>query len=212
MIQRTRSFLAAGLAGLLISTSPLAAFDTEATAAFVLDAKTGTVLMAKNADEAMPPASMSKLMTLYMAFEAVRDGRLDLNEELPVSEHAHSFGGSTMFLGIGERVATIVPLAVADPGYIENIAYRTNGSWCFPSICGNTFNWGFRAGIGWPFHWLRHQIFDFYVMNENIAIRISIWDMFRSTDVKTRPRYNHTVYVSIGQPFFRPHEFWNLSG
>jgi D-alanyl-D-alanine carboxypeptidase (penicillin-binding protein 5/6) len=104
MIQRTRSFLAAGLAGLLISTSPLAAFDTEATAAFVLDAKTGTVLLAKNADEAMPPASMSKLMTLYMAFEAVRDGRLDLNEELPVSEHAHSFGGSTMFLGIGERV------------------------------------------------------------------------------------------------------------
>jgi D-alanyl-D-alanine carboxypeptidase (penicillin-binding protein 5/6) len=69
-----------------------------------MDQTTGTVLLSKNAEEPLPPASMSKLMTLYMAFEAVRDGRLTMTEELPVSQHAMSFGGSTMFLVAGERV------------------------------------------------------------------------------------------------------------
>jgi len=70
----------------------------------VLDYTTGTVLLSKDADVPLPPASMSKLMTLYVAFEAVRDGRLKLDEELRVSEHAMSYTGSTMFLQAGERV------------------------------------------------------------------------------------------------------------
>ena len=56
------------------------AFETRATAAFVIDQTTGTVLLNKNADTPLPPASMSKLMTLLMAFEAIRDGRLSLNK------------------------------------------------------------------------------------------------------------------------------------
>lgn len=83
---------------------PASAFDTRARAAYVLDQSTGTVLLSKNADEALPPASMSKLMTLYVAFEALRDGRLTLDERLPVSEHAMSYGGSTMFLDTTDRV------------------------------------------------------------------------------------------------------------
>ena len=75
------------------------AFETNATAAYIYDQSTGTVLLSKNADTPLPPASMSKLMTIYMAFEAVADGRLDINEELPVSSHAASYGGSSMFLG-----------------------------------------------------------------------------------------------------------------
>ena len=82
----------------------LAAFETQANSAFVLDYTTGTVLLSKDADVPLPPASMSKLMTLYVAFEAVRDGRLKLDEELRVSEHAKSYTGSTMFLQAGERV------------------------------------------------------------------------------------------------------------
>lgn len=105
MIRTYRAFVSASLTALLLSTTSASAFDTRATAAFVLDEKTGTVLLAKNADTPLPPASMSKLMTLYIAFEAVRDGRLRLNEELPVSAHANSFGGSTLFLRQGERVA-----------------------------------------------------------------------------------------------------------
>lgn len=82
----------------------LAAFETQATSAFVLDYTTGTVLLSKDADVPLPPASMSKLMTLYVAFEAVRDGRLKMDEELRVSDHAMSYTGSTMFLQAGERV------------------------------------------------------------------------------------------------------------
>lgn len=84
---------------------PAAAFDTSAKAAFVTDLKTGTVLLDKNADQPLPPASMSKLMTLYVAFEAIRDGRLSLGEKLPVSQHAMSYGGSTMFLDTTDRVS-----------------------------------------------------------------------------------------------------------
>ena len=83
---------------------PAAAFETPAKAAFVIDQTTGTILLSKNADTALPPASMSKLMTLYVAFEALRDGRLRLDEELPVSKHAMAYGGSTMFLNTTDRV------------------------------------------------------------------------------------------------------------
>lgn len=79
-------------------------FETPARAAYVFDQTTNTVLLDKNADEPLPPASMSKLMTVYMAFEAIASGRLDINEELTVSEHAMSYTGSSMFLRSGERV------------------------------------------------------------------------------------------------------------
>ena len=92
--------------GLLLAllALPAAAFDTQARAAMVVDQSTGTVLLSKNADDPLPPASMSKLMTLYVAFEAVRDGRLNLDDKLPVSQHAMSYGGSTMFLNTTDRV------------------------------------------------------------------------------------------------------------
>lgn len=93
---------------LVLLSLPAQAFETRATAAYVVDQTTGTVLLAKNADEALPPASMSKLMTLYMAFEAIERGKsnggLDLTEKLPVSQHAMSYGGSTMFLDTTDRV------------------------------------------------------------------------------------------------------------
>ena len=89
---------------LAASTLPAAAFDTSARAAYVADLSTGTVLLAKDADTPLPPASMSKLMTLYVAFEAIRDGRLSLDERLPVSQHAMDYGGSTMFLDTTDHV------------------------------------------------------------------------------------------------------------
>jgi len=90
---------------LLIATSlPASAFETRATAAYVYDLSTSTVLLNKNADTPLPPASMSKLMTLYVAFEAIERGQLRMTDELVVSAHANSFGGSTLFLKTGERV------------------------------------------------------------------------------------------------------------
>lgn len=79
------------------------AFETNARAAWVYDVATGTVLMEKNANEAMPPASMSKLMTLYMLFEALDEGRVQLDTRLPVSTKARQMQGSTMFLNENDR-------------------------------------------------------------------------------------------------------------
>ncbi|WP_390910460.1 serine hydrolase [Pseudosulfitobacter sp. SM2401] len=94
----------AALFALIVLSMPAHAFETRATAAYVVDQTTGTVLLNKNADTPLPPASMSKLMTLFMAFEAIRDGRLSLNEKLPVSQHSMDYGGSTMFLNTRDRV------------------------------------------------------------------------------------------------------------
>jgi D-alanyl-D-alanine carboxypeptidase (penicillin-binding protein 5/6) len=97
-----RTLAAAAL--LIATTLPVAAFETRATAAYVYDLTTGTVLLNKNADAPLPPASMSKLMTLYVAFEAIERGQLRMTDELVVSSHANSFGGSTLFLKTGERI------------------------------------------------------------------------------------------------------------
>lgn len=102
---RTLAFSGLLIIQFAFPTARADAFETQATAAFVMDQSTGTVLLSKNADDALPPASMSKLMTLYMAFEAVRDGRLQMTELLPVSQHAMNYGGSTMFLDTTDRVA-----------------------------------------------------------------------------------------------------------
>ena len=80
-------------------------FETSAKAAYILDQTTGTVLLEKNADQPLPPASMSKLMTLYMAFEYINQGRLKLKEKLPVSDAAVKYRGSTMFLNTSDRVS-----------------------------------------------------------------------------------------------------------
>jgi len=100
---------AASLSALALLVSSVAgaqaqAFDTRATAAFVMDQTTGVVLLDKNADEPLPPASMSKLMTTYMVFEAIADGRLSVDERLPVSQHCMDYTGSTMFLDTTDRV------------------------------------------------------------------------------------------------------------
>lgn len=86
-----------------LTALPASAFDTKAHAAWVYDLTTKTVLMAKNADEPLPPASMSKLMTLDLLFEALQDGRVTMDTTFPVSAHAQSMGGSTMFLNTTDR-------------------------------------------------------------------------------------------------------------
>ena len=78
--------------------------DTQAQHAFVMEADTGTVLLDKNAEERMPPASMSKVMTAYLVFDYLKQGRAKLDDELPVSEHAWRTGGSKMFVPLGGRI------------------------------------------------------------------------------------------------------------
>jgi serine-type D-Ala-D-Ala carboxypeptidase (penicillin-binding protein 5/6) len=99
---------AAGLVAVLayLSTAwPAAAIEMETTAreAILVDIATDTVLTELNADEPMPPSSMSKLMTVYMVFSRLADGRLSMDDEMPVSEEAWRRGGSSMFLEVGSR-------------------------------------------------------------------------------------------------------------
>jgi len=105
-----RSAMMAGctlLGAALLAPPPAAAQEIETTArqAFIIDAQTGTVLLDKDADSLMPPASMSKLMTAYMVFQRLKDGRLSLEDELLVSEKAWRKGGSKMFVEVGSRVS-----------------------------------------------------------------------------------------------------------
>ncbi|MCX8509714.1 MAG: D-alanyl-D-alanine carboxypeptidase [Rhodobacteraceae bacterium] len=77
---------------------PVGAFETRARAAWVYDMTTNTVLLDKDAHESIPPASMSKLMTVNLLFEALRDNRVTLDERFTVSTRAKEMEGSTMFL------------------------------------------------------------------------------------------------------------------
>jgi D-alanyl-D-alanine carboxypeptidase (penicillin-binding protein 5/6) len=88
---------------LALAALPARAFETASTAAWVYDVSTQTVLMDKNADQPLPPASMSKLMTILMLFEALRDGRVTMETEFAVSSRATAMGGSTMFLQESDR-------------------------------------------------------------------------------------------------------------
>jgi D-alanyl-D-alanine carboxypeptidase (penicillin-binding protein 5/6) len=93
-----RLLLCATLVFACVETSAAAQSDdtfvTSARAAILVDANTGAVLFAKNADDALPPASMSKLMTLLLAFKAVKDGRVSLETEMEMSVHAWRTGGA----------------------------------------------------------------------------------------------------------------------
>ena len=106
MTNRNGFFLRVLPAALAILFLPLAAeaFETKAREAILIDASTGAVLLDKDSDASMPPASMSKIMTIYMVFEALKDGRLSLDEKLPVSEKAWRMGGSKMFVRVGDEV------------------------------------------------------------------------------------------------------------
>ena len=105
-LSKIKIFISVLLLG-ICSSSIAYSFDTKARAAYVVDQTSGTILLSKNADLPLPPASMSKLMTLYMTFEFIKAGRLSLDEKLPVSVNAANYTGSTMFLDPTDRVTVI---------------------------------------------------------------------------------------------------------
>ncbi|MDE0589073.1 D-alanyl-D-alanine carboxypeptidase [Halocynthiibacter sp. C4] len=103
LVSYSRTLIAALLLALISIASTANAFETRATGAYVVDVTTGTLLMEKNADVPLPPASMSKLMTLNMLFEALKDGRVTMDTTFAVSTRAKNMGGSTMFLDETDR-------------------------------------------------------------------------------------------------------------
>jgi serine-type D-Ala-D-Ala carboxypeptidase (penicillin-binding protein 5/6) len=101
------------IVALLLAVLPARAqsdlFQTSATQAYMIDAETGTVLFSKNPDDPIPPASLAKLMTMEVVFNAIKSGRLTLEDEFYVSEYAWRnggamSGGSTMFAEVRSSI------------------------------------------------------------------------------------------------------------
>jgi len=104
---RTLVTLVMGAAALLLSPTAAIAIDTAAKQALVVDFETGSVLYDKNADEPVHPASMTKLMTLYILFEQLKQGKLKMDDTFRVSQTAWARGEneeSNMFLPLDSTV------------------------------------------------------------------------------------------------------------
>lgn len=87
-----------------ITPATQADFDLPCQAAILVDLGTGTVLYEKNADEQRAIASITKVMTLLLTFQALEAGRVQLTDVVPVSEHAYGMGGSQIWLEPGEQL------------------------------------------------------------------------------------------------------------
>lgn len=137
--------------------------------AFTLDAKafvighpaSGKVLAAKNADIPMPPASLTKLMTVYMLFEALKNGSVTLDSEMSVSEEAWRKAGSKMFVDVGKtvKVRDLIPgiLTVSGNDACMVVAESLGGTESnFASMMTNKAqalglkNSDFKNSNGWP--------------------------------------------------------------
>lgn len=107
MLQRFFSVLTLVTVLACLMTHGALAADTNYTSAeqaIMLDYDTGMVLFEKRADEKMPTSSMSKVMTMYLVFEALRNGKLSMDTKLKVSEKAWRKQGSKMFVEVDDRV------------------------------------------------------------------------------------------------------------
>lgn len=108
MTKKTLCLLSAGISLLAFAHSAVA-YETTAKNAILMDYDTGTYLFVKNHQEMIAPASMSKLMTVYVLLSKIKEGEVSLEDDFTVSEKAWrkggaASGGSTMFLNIGQEV------------------------------------------------------------------------------------------------------------
>jgi D-alanyl-D-alanine carboxypeptidase (penicillin-binding protein 5/6) len=100
-----RLLLSLTVPALLLGATPVrAAIETSAEHALLMDAQTGQVLWQKDGMVPMPPASMSKLMTIELLFQRIKDGRVKLTDTFPVSERAWRTQGSKMFVELNSRI------------------------------------------------------------------------------------------------------------
>ena len=105
-------------------TETAAPIQIKAPAALVMEASTGTVLYEQNADEKRPPASVTKVMTLLLIFDAIDAGQISLSDTVSTSEHAASMGGSQVFLEAGETqtVETLIKCIAVASGNDASVA------------------------------------------------------------------------------------------
>jgi len=108
-------------------------FDVSVDSAILLEAETGEVIFEKNADKKVPPASITKIMTLLLSMEAIEEGKLNLDDKIEVSRKAESMGGSQIFLPAGvelklEKLLEAVSMASANDASVA-VAEAVGGSY-----------------------------------------------------------------------------------
>ncbi|MEO9899559.1 D-alanyl-D-alanine carboxypeptidase family protein [Nisaea sp.] len=149
------------LVGSFLYAQEASALETSGREAILVDYDTGTILFQKDADKPMPPASMTKIMTVFMAFERLKDGRLSMDDTIAISEKAWRKGGSKMFVKVDTRVAirdilhgiivqsgndAAIALAEALSGTEEAFAAEMTRRAHEIGLTGSTF----RNATGWP--------------------------------------------------------------
>ncbi len=108
----------------LAETDPAEGPQISAPSALLMEAGTGTVIYEKNADEKRNPASVTKIMTLILIFDALQSGKISLSDEVTTSAHAKEMGGSQVFLEEGEvqTVETLIKCIVIASGNDASVA------------------------------------------------------------------------------------------
>ncbi|MBR6745297.1 MAG: D-alanyl-D-alanine carboxypeptidase [Clostridia bacterium] len=97
--------LPAGLGGETLLAAPVYSAEPDARSCILMDGRTGAILYEHNADAALPPASVTKVMTMLLVFEALEQGMLTTDQTVRISETAASMGGSQIFLAPGEEMS-----------------------------------------------------------------------------------------------------------
>lgn len=112
--------------------------ETSAKSVLLMEQSTGNVLYEKNADEQLPIASVTKIMTMLLICEAIDSGKITMEDMVPVSEKAMSMGGSTMFLAAGEELSVYemlkgIAVASANDGCVAMGEYISGSTDAFVS-------------------------------------------------------------------------------
>ena len=115
---------AAAASGSVEAAGETAALGITAMSAVLMEASTGTVIYEKDADVQLRPASITKIMTLILIFDALESGKISLTDEVTTSAYAKSMGGSQVFLEEGERqtVETLIKCIVVASGNDASVA------------------------------------------------------------------------------------------
>jgi len=122
LIPSIRRFVCLGLAAASTLAWPAAAAPPPRYAAFLVDANTREVLYANAPDELRHPASLTKMMTLYLVFDALESGRLKITDPVPVSRHAASMKPSRLGLAVGQSISVDNAISVVAVKSANDIA------------------------------------------------------------------------------------------
>lgn len=220
LLQRTALSVFISASWLTISNSAGATeITTPAEFAYITDFDSGKVLFQKNADMQMKPASMAKIMTVFIAFERIREGGLSLSDKFQVSEKAWRKGGSRSFLEVGSFVTVsdllngvivqsgndaAIVIAEGISGTEESFAEEMN-FWAQKLGMENTV---FRNSTGWPDPELTTTAKDLNILSSALISRFPIdeypdlYPMFKKKRFEyngiDQPNRNPLVYGTVG--------------